>query len=175
MAETYNWSNMVTITVPKGLSGWQQRGEVRLNGRHYRFPVGEETQVPEPVAEVLNRMIAIWEANKPTGATGTSGWDAVIEIENNSCSASEFNQENTRLTGMTHAELLAALLANEAPRILMRQQFFYGDGYACTYVPIKVQAGRTCSPGEITLTFYCNGGWYAMTITETTITTVYLD
>lgn len=59
------WNNMVTITVPDGLNGWQYSGTVTINGRPYTFPVGVETQVPEPVAEYIQRLIEEEEANKP--------------------------------------------------------------------------------------------------------------
>lgn len=47
----------VTITVPVGLNGWQQTGSVVINGMKIEFPVGEETQVPETAAALLNELI----------------------------------------------------------------------------------------------------------------------
>lgn len=53
----YRWDIMVTLTVPKGLNGWQDRGLVIINGKSYTFPVGIETEVPQPVAHYID-MIA---------------------------------------------------------------------------------------------------------------------
>ena len=61
----YNWNKMVTITVPVGLNGWQTRGRVIINGREYTFPIGVETQVPEPVAAHINKLIKMEEEDKP--------------------------------------------------------------------------------------------------------------
>lgn len=61
----YNWNKMVTITVPVGLNGWQTRGRVIINGREYTLPIGVETQVPEPVAAHINKLIKMEEEDKP--------------------------------------------------------------------------------------------------------------
>lgn len=52
-----NRGTKVDIFVPMGLNGWQYSGRVRINGREYVFPVGKKTQVPEPVAVLLQKMI----------------------------------------------------------------------------------------------------------------------
>lgn len=56
---TYNWNNMVDITVPTGTNGWLYSGEVTINGVKVRFPVGVPTSVPEPAAALLNKMIEL--------------------------------------------------------------------------------------------------------------------
>lgn len=50
------------LTVPVGLNGWQTWGEVIINGEKTTFPVGVETSLPPPVAELVLRMIAEEEA-----------------------------------------------------------------------------------------------------------------
>lgn len=61
-----NWDKMVTITVPTGLNGWVQQGAVSINGRPpIKFPVGVETQVPYPVAEYIEQLIEMEEADIP--------------------------------------------------------------------------------------------------------------
>lgn len=56
---TYNWNNMVPITVPTGTNGWLYSGEVIINGVKVRFPVGVPTSVPEPAAVLLKKMIEL--------------------------------------------------------------------------------------------------------------------
>lgn len=56
---TYNWNNMVSITVPTGTNGWLYSGEVIINGVKVRFPVGVHTSVPEPAAVLLKKMIEL--------------------------------------------------------------------------------------------------------------------
>lgn len=56
---TYNWNNMVPITVPTGTNGWLYSGEVVINGVKVRFPVGVPTSVPEPAAVLLKKMIEL--------------------------------------------------------------------------------------------------------------------
>lgn len=56
---TYNWNNMVSITVPTGTNGWLYSGEVIINGVKVRFPVGVPTSVPEPAAVLLKKMIEL--------------------------------------------------------------------------------------------------------------------
>lgn len=65
---TYNWDNMVEITVPKGTNGWVYSGEVTINGVKVRFPVGTPTTVPEPAAALLNKMIEIEREDDLSGA-----------------------------------------------------------------------------------------------------------
>lgn len=56
---TYNWNNMVSITVPTGTNGWLYSGELTINGVKVRFPVGVPTSVPEPAAVLLKKMIEL--------------------------------------------------------------------------------------------------------------------
>ena len=84
---TYDWSKMVKMTVPVGLCGWQQRGSLTINGRTTEFPVGVETELPEPVAERVKALMADAEEKaehvqplKPwmqyvTGADGVARWE----------------------------------------------------------------------------------------------------
>lgn len=60
----YNWHKMVTITVPVGLNGWLYSGQITINGITTKFPVGVETSLPEPVAAMIQQMIAVEEDNK---------------------------------------------------------------------------------------------------------------
>lgn len=82
-----DWNKMVKMTVPVGLCGWQQRGSLTINGRTTEFPVGVETELPEPVAERIKALIADAEEKaehvqplKPwmqhvTGADGVARWE----------------------------------------------------------------------------------------------------
>lgn len=84
---TYDWSKMVKMTVPVGLCGWQQRGSLTINGRTTEFPVGVDTELPEPVAERVKALMADAEEKaehvqplKPwmqyvTGADGVARWE----------------------------------------------------------------------------------------------------
>ena len=86
-----DWSKMVKMTVPVGLCGWQQRGSLTINGRTTEFPVGVETELPEPVAERIKALIADAEEKaehvqplKPwmqhvTGADGVARWEPRID------------------------------------------------------------------------------------------------
>jgi hypothetical protein len=65
---TYNWDNMVEITVPKGTNGWVYSGEVTINGVNVKFPVGTPTTVPEPAAALLNKMIELEREDDLSGA-----------------------------------------------------------------------------------------------------------
>lgn len=62
---TYNWNNMVDITVPVGLNGWMYSGFVIVNGIRVDFPVGVATTIPEPAANLIQSMIDAEEAAKP--------------------------------------------------------------------------------------------------------------
>ena len=82
-----NWNKMVKMTVPVGLCGWQQRGSLTINGRTTEFPVGVDTELPEPVAERVKALMADAEEKaehvqplKPwmqyvTGADGVARWE----------------------------------------------------------------------------------------------------
>lgn len=84
---TYDWNKTVKMTVPVGLCGWQQRGSLTINGRTTEFPVGVETELPEPVAERVKALMADAEEKaehvqplKPwmqyvTGADGVARWE----------------------------------------------------------------------------------------------------
>lgn len=61
----YDWNNAETITVPKGLYGWQDEGRVRMDGQVFRFPVGKATSVPQPLAEHLKKLMAMTEEERP--------------------------------------------------------------------------------------------------------------
>lgn len=99
----------------------------------------------------------------------SGGYDAVIEIEHDSCALTYCTESNTRLVGMTHTELFQACLANKAPRILIRQEFFYGDGCAVYAEPLFVQAYRDSSSEKIRMLFVMEYSIYCMTLTNASI------
>ena len=86
-----DWNKMVKMTVPVGLCGWQQRGSLTINGRTTEFPVGVETELPEPVAERIKALIADAEEKAEhvqplqpwmqhvTGADGVARWEPRID------------------------------------------------------------------------------------------------
>lgn len=85
----YNWNKMVTITVPVGLNGWVTRGRVIINGREFTFPIGVETQVPEPVADHIRKLQKMEEDGKPT-------------LPPSGCVDTEARQQITALTEEIH-------------------------------------------------------------------------
>ena len=70
----------VTITVPVGLNGWQQTGSVVINGMKVEFPVGEETQVPETAAALLNELIAAAEKRAEDTAKPNNHYVGAVTI-----------------------------------------------------------------------------------------------
>ena len=70
----------VTITVPVGLNGWQQTGSVVINGMKVEFPVGEETQVPETAAALLNELIEAAEKRAEDTAKPNNHYVGAVTI-----------------------------------------------------------------------------------------------
>jgi len=67
---TYDWNKMEEITVPVGINGWVYAGSVTINGVTVDFPIGIPTSVPEPVAELLKKFIALEEDKNKVPAQG---------------------------------------------------------------------------------------------------------
>lgn len=70
---TYDWKKMVEITVPVGINGWVYAGSVTINGVTVDFPIGIPTSVPEPVAELLKKFIALEEEQNKVPEQGAGG------------------------------------------------------------------------------------------------------
>ena len=108
---TYDWNKMVEITVPVGINGWVYAGSVTINGVTVDFPIGIPTSVPEPVAELLKKFIALEEDKNKVPAQDAGGGGGFV------VTATVTLDEGTTASGTctfdkTYEETLAAIKAD---------------------------------------------------------------
>lgn len=158
-----NWNKMVKMTVPVGLCGWQQRGSLTINGRTTEFPVGVETELPEPVAERVKALMADVEEKaehvqplKPwmqyvTGADGVARWAPRIDKPGD-----PHQYLTTDGNGKPHWEKKLAYEAS-TEEVILPDETVNNIAYGRTWVSCpnasKIQIGNTG-------TFYINGKAY---------------
>lgn len=107
---TYDWNKMVEITVPVGINGWVYAGSVTINGVTVDFPIGIPTSVPEPVAELLKKFIALEEDKNKVPAQGAGGVGGFI-VTATVTSTDEEGKSGACIFDKTFAETLAAVTA----------------------------------------------------------------
>ena len=160
----YNWHKMVTITVPVGLNGWLYSGQITINGIVTKFPVGVETSLPEPVAAMIQQMIAVEEDNKVqtpdnlhTGSV-TIPAGKVLKLEAGALVKDEAGVlgtggggtstvvvlEETTLTGETSNFVITTPFAESLVAGNVYKVTYNGTEYECTGMEINMDVTMVC-------------------------------
>lgn len=157
----YNWNKMVEITVPVGLNGWLYSGEITINGITTKFHVGIPTSMPEPVAAMIQNMIAVEETEKtqmpnnhyrgnvtiPTGKVLKLEKGAMIEDEAGVLGSGGGTSGPVVVLEETTVELTEGTGAITTPFAIRPEEgkvynvTYNGTGYDCPAVAVDVGGG----------------------------------
>ena len=143
MAAVDPWKQVETVFIPRPEGSNQNYLTVKVNSREYIVPVGEEVEVPWPVAEAVHNMLDELEGVKEERPASGGGGNGVLIVNVQEISTFEQAAEPTYVADKTFAEIEAAIQAGQYAVA------FFGTIYA----PLNLYA-----PGvAVMFTFYFPG------------------
>ena len=107
------WDVMTEVFIPKPEGSSHTIQPVYVNGKKYIVPVGEAVEVPQPVAEAVNNMLASLEEVKEERPASGGGGNGVLVVNVQEISTFSMAPEPVYAADKTFAEIEAAIQAGQ--------------------------------------------------------------